>query len=100
MRNINPLKTQLNPICHLLALLGAHHILHVSGIRVNKLPSYITTEFEHLKKFKVVLQKFLYENYIYSFDEYFELEIKVKNCILLEHTYERLDMHALICLYI
>jgi len=36
MRNINPLKTQLNPICHLLALLGAHHILHVSRIRVNK----------------------------------------------------------------
>jgi hypothetical protein len=25
----------LNPICHLLALLGAHHILHVSRIRVN-----------------------------------------------------------------
>jgi hypothetical protein len=31
----NPLKAQLNPICHLLALLGAHHILHISGIRVN-----------------------------------------------------------------
>jgi hypothetical protein len=25
----------LKPICHLLALLGAHHILHVSRIRVN-----------------------------------------------------------------
>jgi hypothetical protein len=25
---------QLNPVCHLLALLGAHHILHVSRIRV------------------------------------------------------------------
>jgi hypothetical protein len=34
MHNINPFKTQLNPICHLLALLGAHHILHVSRIRV------------------------------------------------------------------
>jgi hypothetical protein len=33
--NINPLKAQLNPICRLLALLGAHHILHVSRIRVN-----------------------------------------------------------------
>jgi hypothetical protein len=31
---INPLNTELNPICHLLALLGAHHILHVSRIRV------------------------------------------------------------------
>jgi len=30
----NPLNTELNPICHLLALLGAHHIFHVSGIRV------------------------------------------------------------------
>jgi len=30
----NPLNAQLNPICHLLALLGAHHILDVSRIRV------------------------------------------------------------------
>jgi hypothetical protein len=34
---LNPLNVQLNPICHLLALLGAHHILHVSRIRVNSL---------------------------------------------------------------
>jgi len=32
---INPLNAELNPICHLLALLGAHLILHVSRIRVN-----------------------------------------------------------------
>jgi hypothetical protein len=31
---INPLKDELNPICHLLGLLGAHHILHISRIRV------------------------------------------------------------------
>jgi hypothetical protein len=31
----NPLNAELNPICHLLALLGAHHILHVSGMKVN-----------------------------------------------------------------
>jgi hypothetical protein len=30
----NTLNAELNPICHLLALLGAHHILHVSRIRV------------------------------------------------------------------
>jgi hypothetical protein len=30
----NPLNAELNPICHLLALLGAHHILHVSRLRV------------------------------------------------------------------
>jgi hypothetical protein len=29
----SPLNTELNPICHLLALLGALHILHISRIR-------------------------------------------------------------------
>jgi len=33
---INPLKAELNPICHLLALLGAHLILHISRIRVKR----------------------------------------------------------------
>ena len=32
---LNHLNAELNPICHLLALLGAHHILHVGRIRVN-----------------------------------------------------------------
>jgi len=31
---INPLNGELNPICHLLLLLGFHHILHISRIRV------------------------------------------------------------------
>jgi len=35
--SINPLKPKLNPICYLLALLGAHHFLHVSRIRVKLL---------------------------------------------------------------
>jgi len=34
---------ELNPICHLLALLGAHHILHVSRIRVKESKIYIET---------------------------------------------------------
>jgi len=34
---INPLSAELNPICYLLALLGAHHFLHVSRIRVKSL---------------------------------------------------------------
>ena len=34
---INPLNPELNPICYLLALLGAHHLLHVSRIRVKLL---------------------------------------------------------------
>ena len=32
--NFNPLNAELNPICHLLPLLGAHLIFHVSSIRV------------------------------------------------------------------
>jgi hypothetical protein len=31
----NPLNAELNPICHLLALLGAYLILRVSRVRVN-----------------------------------------------------------------
>ena len=33
----NPLNPELNPICYLLALLGAHNFLHVSRIRVELL---------------------------------------------------------------
>ena len=32
---LSPLTAELNPICHLLALLAALHILHISMIRVN-----------------------------------------------------------------
>ena len=49
---IYPLKPKLNPICYLLALLGAHHFLHVSRIRVKsltfrRLMSYIYIYMEH-----------------------------------------------------
>ena len=37
LRFFNPLNAELNPICYLLALLGAHHFLHVSRIRVKSL---------------------------------------------------------------
>jgi len=33
--HINHLKAELNPICYLLTLLGAHHILYFSRVRVN-----------------------------------------------------------------
>jgi hypothetical protein len=36
-QQINPLNAELNPIYHLLALLGVHHFLHVSRIRVKLL---------------------------------------------------------------
>ena len=35
--HINPLNAELNHICCLLALLGAHHFFHVSRIRVKSL---------------------------------------------------------------
>jgi hypothetical protein len=35
VKALKPLNAVLNPICHLLALLGAHHIFHVSGLRVS-----------------------------------------------------------------
>ena len=34
LKDFNPLNPEFNPICYLLALLGAHHFLHVSRIRV------------------------------------------------------------------
>jgi len=48
-KSANPLNPELNPICYLLALLGARHFLHVSRIRVKlltfrRLMSYIYME--------------------------------------------------------
>jgi hypothetical protein len=40
----------LNPICHLLALLGAHHIFHVGRIRVNGTSEYIVRQAAILTK--------------------------------------------------
>jgi hypothetical protein len=34
LSHLTHLNDELNPICHLLALLGAHHILHVSRIKI------------------------------------------------------------------
>jgi hypothetical protein len=55
----NSLNAELNPICHLLALLGAHHILHVSRIRVMNTNIFLpiitwnlTINFELLPNFK------------------------------------------------
>ena len=49
----NPLNAELNPICHFLALLGAHHILYISRIRVKeqitvKLTDYLPTHYTFL----------------------------------------------------
>jgi len=57
----NPLNAELNPICHLLALLRAHHISHVSWLRVKTmeiLPLYSQCIFSLLMY--VVNNKYIY----------------------------------------
>ena len=45
------------------------------GVKVyNMLPSYIKTECDNPKKFKMVLQNFLYKHSFYSLDEYLQLQ--------------------------
>jgi len=39
------LNAELNPICHLLVLLGAHPILHISRIRVNRYTKWFYQQF-------------------------------------------------------
>ena len=43
----NPLNPELNPICYLLALLGAYHFLHVSRIRVKLLTFRLLISYIH-----------------------------------------------------
>ena len=44
----DPLNVELNPICHLLIVLGAHHILLISGLRVNERRRYWKLKWEEL----------------------------------------------------
>ena len=39
----NPSNTELNPIFHLLKLLGSNHILHISGLRINIMVSTLVS---------------------------------------------------------
>jgi len=48
--NFNPLNAELNHICHLLALLRAHRIFQVSGLRVN---TYLILYIYGLFKFNI-----------------------------------------------
>ena len=52
IKEMNPLNAELNPVCHLLALLGAHHILHVSGLRVNRNLTEDSLDLYELKQHK------------------------------------------------
>ena len=48
-QQFNPLNAELNPICYLLALLGAHHFLYVSRIKVK---IYIKIGFKQTKTWR------------------------------------------------
>ena len=53
----------LNPVCHLLALSGAHHIFHVSGLRV-KFKRYVANYLYHFKwKLQVLTSSLLYDEH-------------------------------------
>jgi len=49
-------------------------VYYVSVKVFNKRPTCIKIESDNSKKFKLVLQKFLYKNSFYFLDEYFELQ--------------------------
>jgi hypothetical protein len=49
------LKDCLNPICHLLALLGAHLILHVSRIRVKSIQTLLKRECKNIYVFIMIM---------------------------------------------
>jgi len=51
----NPLNAELYPICHLLALLGVHHIFHISGLRVNKAFSIPACHKQYIARESVIL---------------------------------------------
>ena len=46
---VNTLSAELNPICCLLALLGAHHFLHVSRTRVKSLTLRLLISYTYIK---------------------------------------------------
>jgi hypothetical protein len=46
----NRVNTELNPICYLLALLGAHHFLHISRIRVKSLTLRLLMSYIYMER--------------------------------------------------
>jgi len=49
-----------------------------SDFQFNMFPSYIKIKSGNPNKFKLILQKFVYENSLYSLDECYELQKKIK----------------------
>jgi hypothetical protein len=52
---LNPVNAELYPICHLLGLLGAHPILHISRIRVNDRLEVLNKMYPERNKSMIIL---------------------------------------------
>jgi len=63
----NPLNAELNPICHLLALLEAHHIFHVSGFRVNQVACIFCRSVIFVTDFRNIVAHFIRVSYFIWF---------------------------------
>ena len=83
--SINPLNAELNPICYLPALLGAHHILHISRIRVNDATNINSQQCftkvrsvsrnspaEDIKKLRHLVVSWMFCKYLQQFHEFRE----------------------------
>jgi len=80
--NFNPLNAKLNPICHLLALLGAHHILHISRKKVKCMGCEISCESEKDSQQKLSRICSNAENFKQHFQTQFRQELfKVYNAL-------------------
>ena len=62
-KSFNPLNADLNPICHLLVLLGAHHILHISRISVNSMILNIHSLLPSISALIILLQLYCVTEY-------------------------------------
>jgi len=66
--NFNSLNAELNPIWHLLSLLGTHPILHISRIRVKEQNVKITTvnKVIHFKERETVGGRIVIDNKLFE----------------------------------
>ena len=70
--HFKPLNPELSPICYLLALLGAHHFLHVSRIRVKLLTFRLLMSY-------IYIYIYIY-TYIYIYD-ISRLRVNINNIV-------------------
>ena len=92
--NINPLNAELNPICHLLALLGAHPILHVSRVKVKPINIEPERTISIVKLTRCTIFEFI-EYHSTCFGRSFRLSSGVQDCI---HSIRYMSYRLVACL--